>query len=62
MSVPIFGHVIFLGYITAAALSAAEGAVVVGGFNALGAVLSSLGIPKDSVLKYEPLSRPVSSW
>ena len=53
LSIPIVGHVIFLGYIAGAALSAAEGAVVVGGFSALGAALSSLGIPKDSVLKYE---------
>ena len=53
LSIPIVGHVIFLGYIAAAALSAAEGAVVVGGLSALGAALSSLGIPKDSVLKYE---------
>jgi hypothetical protein len=30
-----------------------EGAVVVGGVTALGAGLVSVGIPKDSVLKYE---------
>jgi hypothetical protein len=30
-----------------------EGAVVVGGVSALGAGLVSIGIPKDSVLKYE---------
>ncbi len=53
LSIPVVGHVIVLGYIAAAALSAAEGAVVVGGLSALGAALSSLGIPKDSVLKYE---------
>ena len=53
LTIPIVGHVIFLGYIAAAALSAAEGAVVVGGLSALGAALSSLGIPKDSVLRYE---------
>ena len=53
LTVPIVGHVIFLGYIAAAALAAAEGAVVVGGLSALGAALSSLGIPNDSVLRYE---------
>jgi hypothetical protein len=53
LSIPIVGHVIFLGYIATAALAAAEGAVVVGGLSALGAALTSLGIPKDSVLKYE---------
>jgi hypothetical protein len=30
-----------------------EGAVVVGGVSALGAGLVSIGIPKDSVIKYE---------
>jgi hypothetical protein len=30
-----------------------EGAVVVGGVGALGAGLFSIGIPKDSVIKYE---------
>ncbi len=31
----------------------AEGAVVVGGLSALGAGLYSMGIPKDSILRYE---------
>jgi hypothetical protein len=53
LTIPLVGHVIFLGYIAAAAMSAAEGAVVLGGLSALGAALSSLGIPKDSVLNYE---------
>jgi hypothetical protein len=30
-----------------------EGAVVVGGLSALGAALYGIGIPKDSVIKYE---------
>jgi len=30
-----------------------EGAIVVGGVSGLGAGLASIGIPKDSVLKYE---------
>jgi hypothetical protein len=34
-------------------IGALEGAVVVGGVSALGAGLVSIGIPKDSVLKYE---------
>jgi hypothetical protein len=34
-------------------VGALEGAVVVGGLSALGAALYSLGIPKDSVLRYE---------
>jgi hypothetical protein len=53
MTIPIVGHVIVLGYLGAAAISAVEGAVVVGGVSALGAALCSVGVPKDSVLKYE---------
>jgi hypothetical protein len=34
-------------------VGALEGAVVVGGLSALGAGLYSIGIPKDSVVKYE---------
>jgi len=34
-------------------VGALEGAVVVGGLSAIGAGLYSLGIPKDSILKYE---------
>ena len=34
-------------------IAALEGAVVVGGLGALSPALFSLGIPKDSVIKYE---------
>jgi hypothetical protein len=34
-------------------IGALEGAVVVGGLSALGAGLYSIGIPKDSIVKYE---------
>jgi hypothetical protein len=53
LTVPVVGHVIVLGYLAAVAISAVEGAVVVGGLSALGAALYSIGIPKDSVLQYE---------
>jgi hypothetical protein len=53
LTIPIIGHVVVLGYLAAAALSAAEGAVVVGGLSAIGAALTSIGVPKDSVLQYE---------
>jgi hypothetical protein len=53
MTIPIVGHVIVLGYLAAVAVSAVEGAVVVGGLSALGAALYSIGIPKDSVIQYE---------
>jgi hypothetical protein len=53
MTIPVAGHVIVLGYLAATLISAAEGAVVVGGLSALGAALYGIGIPKDSVIKYE---------
>ena len=36
-TIPVIGHVVVLGYLTAAVISAVEGAVVVGGLSALGA-------------------------
>lgn len=53
LNIPIVGHVIVLGYLAAAALSALEGAVVVGGISAIGAALYGTGIPKNSVIDYE---------
>ena len=53
MTIPLVGHVIVLGYLAVAAMSAVEGAVVVGGVSAIAAALSSIGIPKDSVVTYE---------
>jgi hypothetical protein len=53
LTIPVIGHVVVLGYLAATALSAVEGAVMVGGMSAIGAALASIGIPKDSVLKYE---------
>jgi len=51
--IPVVGHVVLLGYITAMAISAVESAVVVGGLGVIGAALTSIGVPKDSVLRYE---------
>src|SRR5271157_6241872 len=53
MTIPVVGHVVVLGYLAAVAVSAIEGAIVVGGLSALGAALYSSGIPKDSVVRYE---------
>jgi uncharacterized membrane protein len=53
MTVPIIGPVVVLGHFAAMVIAALEGAVVVGGLGALGGALFSLGIPKDSVIKYE---------
>ena len=53
IAAPVAGPVVVLGYLASAAISALEGAIVVGGLSALGAGLYSLGIPKDSILVYE---------
>jgi hypothetical protein len=53
MAIPVVGHIIVLGYLAAVAVSAVESAVVVGGLSALGAALYSIGVPKDSVIRYE---------
>ena len=53
LTIPLTGPVIVLGYAAAAAVSAIEGAVVVGGLSALGGALAGIGIPRDSVLQYE---------
>jgi hypothetical protein len=53
MAIPFVGHVVVLGYLATIAIAGLENAVVVGGLSALGAALYSLGVPKDSVIKYE---------
>jgi hypothetical protein len=53
MTVPVVGHVIVLGYQATVAASAIESAIMVGGLSALGAPAYSIGIPKDSVVRYE---------
>jgi hypothetical protein len=51
--IPGIGPIVAAGSIVSWIIGALEGAVVVGGLSALGAGLYSLGIPKDSVVKYE---------
>ena len=53
MFVPVVGHIIILGPLAAAVVSGLEGAVVAGGLSALVGALTGMGIPKDSVLRYE---------
>lgn len=53
MFVPVVGHVIVLGPLAAALFSGLQGAVLVGGISALAGALMAVGIPKDSVLRYE---------
>lgn len=52
-TVPGFGPLVAAGPIVSSIVGALEGAVVGGGLSALGAGLYSMGIPKDSVMKYE---------
>jgi hypothetical protein len=51
--IPGIGPIVVGGPIVAWIVGALEGAAVVGGFSAVGAALYSIGIPKDSVLRYE---------
>ncbi len=51
--IPGVGPVVVAGSAVAWILGALESALVVGGLSALGAALFSIGIPKDSALKYE---------
>jgi hypothetical protein len=51
--IPGLGPILAAGPVVAWIVGALEGAVVVGGLSALGAGLYSIGIPKDSIVKYE---------
>jgi hypothetical protein len=51
--IPGFGPILVAGPLVAWLVAGLEGAVAVGSLSALGAALYSIGIPKDSVLKYE---------
>ena len=51
--VPGFGLMAMAGPFATALMGALEGAAVVGGVTALGAALTTIGVPKDEVIKYE---------
>jgi len=55
--IPGLGPILVAGPLVAWIIGALEGAIVVGGLSALGAGLYSIGIPKDSVVKYEEALR-----
>jgi hypothetical protein len=57
LTIPGVGPVIVAGPFVAAIASALESAVIIGGLSAVGAALYSIGIPKDSVLRYETALR-----
>ncbi|HEU0198926.1 MAG TPA: general stress protein [Burkholderiaceae bacterium] len=51
--VPVFGHLVVLGPLAATVVGALQGAVIGGGVTAIAGALSALGVPKNSVLRYE---------
>lgn len=51
--VPGIGHLVVLGVLASALANLAGGAALGGAVGALGGVLASIGLPKDSVLKYQ---------
>ncbi|WP_298433535.1 quinol:electron acceptor oxidoreductase subunit ActD [Ottowia sp.] len=53
MFIPVVGHVVVLGPLASMLVSGLEGAVVGGGASALMGALTTIGIPKDSVVRYE---------
>ena len=51
--IPGIGPVLIAGPLVAWVVGALEGAIALGGLSVLGAALYSIGIPKDSILRYE---------
>jgi len=51
--IPGIGPIAVGGPLVSWIIAALEGAVAVGGMSAIGAALYSVGIPKDSIVKYE---------
>lgn len=51
--VPVVGHLVILGPFATTVVGALEGAVIGGGVSAIAGALSALGVPKNSVLRYE---------
>jgi hypothetical protein len=52
-AIPGIGPILVAGPLVAWIIGALEGAVLVGGVSAVGAGLFSIGVPKDSVIKYD---------
>jgi uncharacterized membrane protein len=51
--IPGIGPIVVAGPLVSWIIGALEGAAVVGGLSAVGAALYGIGIPKDSIVKYE---------
>jgi hypothetical protein len=52
-AIPGIGPILVAGPLVGWIVAGLEGAAVVGGVSAVGAGLASIGIPKDSILKYD---------
>ena len=50
---PVMGHVLVLGPLVTSVIGVVEGAAAVGGMSVLAAAIASLGVPRDSVIRYE---------
>lgn len=57
LTIPAVAPLVVLGYFVAPVLAAVEGAVVVGGLSAIGGALSGIGVPNDSIVRYEAALR-----
>ena len=55
--VPGIGPLVFAGHLAGAFVAALEGAVIVSGLSALGAALYSVGIPRNSIVRFEEALR-----
>jgi len=55
--IPLVGHVIVLGPLTTALVGTLEGAAIGGGASALAGALASIGVPRDSIIRYEAAIR-----
>ena len=53
VTAPVVGPIVALGYVGLVAIGALEGAALVGGVSAVSAALYGIGIPQNSVLRYE---------
>jgi len=51
--VPVFGHLVILGPLAAIVVNGVEGAVAGGAAGAIFGALSAIGVPKNSVIRYE---------
>jgi len=57
MILPVFGTLVVLGPLASTIVGGVEGAIAGGGVSALAAVLMSIGVPKDSIVRYETALR-----